>query len=282
MADLWLRSATVQIGTRRYSMDTMDFSFEVPFEDSEELTAATVKIKNLSQQTRNAIQKNDVVIINAGYEGDVGAIFVGQVAGYSNKVEGVDLVTTITATAALEEWLKKPINKTYNKGIQASAILADLLNLFGIEVGQMQLVKDITYPRGKVCKGMLRDVLTEIITSDCKSRFLIKQGQLFISNPNQGENKGYVLSGSTGLLRSSDEQVIIPVETPQKTQESAEKKEEDENLIKRSCFLNYHLGPGELVMIRSKALIGAGLIVRGKHIGSRTSDWKTEIEVKPQ
>ena len=36
--DFWLRSATLQIGGNRYSMDDLAFDFEVPFEDSDELT----------------------------------------------------------------------------------------------------------------------------------------------------------------------------------------------------------------------------------------------------
>ena len=83
--DFWLRSATLQIGGNRYSMDDLAFDFEVPFEDSDELTTATVNAYNLSANTRNSIKKGDPVIINAGYEGDLGVIFVGQVSGLSHK-----------------------------------------------------------------------------------------------------------------------------------------------------------------------------------------------------
>ena len=62
--DFWLRSATLQIGGNRYSMDDLAFDFEVPFEDSDELTTATVNAYNLSANTRNSIKKGDPVIIN--------------------------------------------------------------------------------------------------------------------------------------------------------------------------------------------------------------------------
>ena len=54
--DFWLRSATLQIGGNRYSMDDLAFDFEVPFEDSDELTTATVNAYNLSANTRNSIK----------------------------------------------------------------------------------------------------------------------------------------------------------------------------------------------------------------------------------
>lgn len=100
--DFWLRSATLQIGGNRYSMDDLTFDFEVPFEDSDELTTATVNAYNLSANTRNSIKKGDPVIINAGYEGDLGVIFVGQVSGLSHKHSATEWTTKITATEALD------------------------------------------------------------------------------------------------------------------------------------------------------------------------------------
>lgn len=156
--DFWLRSATLQIGGNRYSMDDLAFDFEVPFEDSDELTTATVNAYNLSANTRNSIKKGDPVIINAGYEGDLGVIFVGQVSGLSHKHSSTEWTTKITATEALDQWLTAQVNKTYTKSIKAKAMVQDLLNIFGIEVGTFELAIDKEYPRGRVCKGKLKDV----------------------------------------------------------------------------------------------------------------------------
>ena len=157
--EFWIRTATLQIGTKKYSLDDLTFDFEVPFEDSEELVTATINAYNLSAATRNGIRKGDPVIINAGYEGDMGVIFVGQVSGLSHKRSTTDWCTKITATEALDEWLTAQINKTYQKGIKAKAMLQDLLNIFGIEIGTFDLALDKEYPRGKVCKGKLKDVV---------------------------------------------------------------------------------------------------------------------------
>jgi hypothetical protein len=279
--EYWLRSATLQIGAKRFSIDDLTFEFTCPFADSDEPDAASIKVYNLNAQSRNALREHDVIILNGGYENDVGVIFVGQIAKFASEKKGVDWVTTILATAAMSEWLDKQVNKTYNKNIQASAILADLLNIFGLEVGQLQLVKDITYPRGRVCKGPLRTVLGEIIMSDCKSRFLIKQGQIIISDPNNGDRRGYVLTGATGLLRSTGESVSLQIDKPQTTQDSKSEKEEKEKLIQRASLLNYHLGPGEVVVIKDSELNGRFLIVKGSHVGNKTGEWRTNLEVRP-
>lgn len=177
----WKRQATLQIGSKRFGMDDLYFKFTVPFEDSEKLGTATIEAYNLSPATRNSIKKGMPIILNAGYEGDIGAIFTGKVSQVSDKHSGTEVITTIAAAEALEEWLSKEVNKTYTAGSKASAIVKDLLNIFGLEVGTMELAVDKEYPRGKVCKGKVKNVLTEIVTSDCKSRFLIRNGIVTIN-----------------------------------------------------------------------------------------------------
>ena len=116
----FLRSASLQIGPLKYSMDDgFYFDFEVPFYDSDELTTASITISNLNATSRAGIVKNQVVILNAGYEGDVGALFVGQVASVSHKQSGTEWQTKITATAALSQWLNAQVNKTYEAGSMA-------------------------------------------------------------------------------------------------------------------------------------------------------------------
>lgn len=275
----WIREATLQIGANKYTLEELTFSFEIPFEDSEELTTATITATNLSENTRNNIKKGDAVIVNAGYDGDVGCLFVGQIAGLSHKYSTPDWTTKITATVALEEWLTSQVNKTYKQSIDAEAMLTDLLNIFGLEVGAFELTTNKTYPRGRVCRGKLKDVLKEIVVSDCKSRLLIRPtGQLIINKTDSGVNMGYLLSPETGLLRSTDENEVIPIETDLTTQTATADKEE--NTKTRSSLLNYHIGPADVVKLQSCDLNGDFMVVRGRHIGSKTGDWKTEMELK--
>lgn len=279
--EFWNRAASVQLGPYKYTLDGMEFSFEVPFEDSDELTTATIEIRNLSANTRNSIQKNHVVIINAGYESDMGVIFVGQVAGMSHKREDTGWTTKITAAEVLEQWITSEINKTYTTDMYADEIVTDLLNVFGVEVGTFDLAVNKQYPRGKVCSGKTKDVLTNIVTGDCRSRFLIRNGQVIINNPEDGVNKGFLLSPATGLLRSEEDMQITAIETELTSQDSYDQKDEDSALKKRKCFLNYHLGPSDIIMITSASLNGRFQVVRGRHVGSRSGDWYTEVEVSP-
>ena len=135
----WMREATLQIGSKVYQMDDLYFEFEVPFEDSDTLQSATFKAYNLAESTRKGIKRGSVIILNAGYEGDIGAIFVGKVSACSHKHDKTNWITSITATAAMDEWLSSKVTKTYAKGSTGQEIVSDLLNIFGLEVGEFTL-----------------------------------------------------------------------------------------------------------------------------------------------
>ena len=277
----WIRDATLVLGSNKYTLDGLNFSFEVPFEDSDEPPVATVKVMNLSENTRNGIKKNDPVILNAGYRGDVGCILVGKVAGLKHKQANVDWTTTITVQPCADEVLNKLINKTYTENISAMAIVKDLLNIFGVEVGKCELSINKTYPRGRVCRGNLKQVLTEIVVSECKSRFIIRTtGQVYITKADDGINNGLTLSPTSGLLRSDEEKVAIPIETKSNSQKTGESRDDDDH-VSRSCLLNYGVATAEVVKIQSADLSGRFLVSKGKHVGGRTSDWKTSMELKP-
>lgn len=277
----WIRAATLQIGSKKYNMNGLNFDFEIPFEDSTTLQTATVNIYNLSKSTRSNIRRGDAVIINAGYEEDVGSIFVGQVSSCSHTHQKTDWITKLTATAAMKEWLSRKVNKTYNKGITAAEIIRDLLNIFGIEVGQLELSENKVYTRGRVCSGKVKDILIQIVVNECKSRFLIRNGNIIISNPNTGINNGYVLSPESGLLNTSNEaeETVIAVGTD--SQLSQTEKDEKGTYISRACLLNYHIGPADVIQIKSKDLNGKFLVAGGKHTGNPKGEWKTELQLKP-
>ena len=135
----WIREATLQIGSKRYGMDDLYFEFDVPFEDSDTLQTATFKAYNLSEATRKSIKRGNVIILNAGYEGDVGAIFVGQVSACSHRRQNTEWITEISATAAMEQWLGAKVSKTYAKGSTAKTIVADLLNISASKWGSFPL-----------------------------------------------------------------------------------------------------------------------------------------------
>lgn len=279
--NFWMREASLQIGGKRYGMDDLYFEFEVPFEDSDTLQTAKFKAYNLAEATRKGIKRGDVIILNAGYEGDVGAIFVGQVSACSHKHQNTEWITEISATAAMDQWLSAKVSKTYAKGSTAKEIVSDLLNIFGLEIGEFTLAVNKVYDRGLVCSGKVKDELKKIVVNDCKSRFLIRTGSVYINDPASGLANGIVLTPQSGLLFSGNEVEESVVAVGSDSQKSSSTKSEEGNYVTRECLLNYHIGPAEQITIQSKSLNGRFIVAKGKHSGSPKGNWKTTLEMRP-
>ena len=200
--------------------------------------------------------------------------------GLKHKQNNVDWTTTLTVQPCAEEILGRLVNKTYTENMKASAMVRDLLNIFGVEVAKCELSIDVSYPRGRVCRGNLKQVLNEIIVLECKSRFITRTtGQVYITKAEDGINNGLLLTPATGLLRADEEQVPIPIETDANSQKTGEDRDED--TISRSCLLNYRIATAEVAKVQSSDLNGRFIVVKGKHSGSRSGDWKTDMELKP-
>lgn len=282
MGMFFIRSASLQIGTNRYSMDDgFFFEFEIPFYDSEELTTVSFKIHNLSEGTRKSIARGLPVILNAGYEGDVGAIFIGEINGASSRQQGTEWVTEISATAALKEWLDTEINKSYMPGSDAENILRDMLNIFGVEVGRFELKENRIYPRGRICRGKMKDILKQMVTEECRSRMLIRDNQIIINDPHKGIRSGVLLTPQTGLLAPQGDNSETLVATPDEAQSTKEEKNEKGETKKIKCLLNHRIGAGDIIQVQSKAVSGAYRVISGVHKGSPEGEWCTELEARP-
>ncbi len=278
----WMRKSYLTLGGKRYSLDNMRFKFKVVFEDRPKLSTAEIEIYNLAPDTRGGLQKGLPVILTAGYQDDIGTIFVGEVREFSSKIEELDNITTVRAADSMEAWLSGEINKTYKPGMSAKDIIDDLLNVFGIEVSMNELKENKYYPRARVCKGKLKDVLTELVCSDCKSRLIIRTGQIYINPPEQGINQGVLLTPETGLLKASKKEEKQDANTEKKPGKKTRAQQNvPEGGLQKVCLLNHEIGCADVVTIRDSETNGSFLVVRGTHEGSRDGDWKTTMELKP-
>ena len=144
-------------------------------------------------------------------------------------------------------------------------------------------MKKINWNELKMCiRDRLKDVLTSIVCSDCRSRLVIRCGQLIINPPDEGIVTGYLLTPQTGLLKesSSSESQTVNTQTSAASKTRIEQEEAD-GTLKRACLLNYHIGVADRIIIQDAQTNGSFLVVSGVHEGSRTGSWKTTLEVRP-
>src|SRR5690606_9309413 len=181
----------------------LEIHFQVDFDNKPETNTAEIKIYNLSDDTIARIKRGQNLILNAGYVGDVGTIFAGDITKVVTEWEGTDKITRIVAGDGAEAWLNATVSKTYRPGIRASQIIRDIIGGFGLEIGTIRLAEDVTYSNGRSVHGKLRQVLQGIV-QDCKSKMTITNGVILIRPPAAGTQTSFLLNSVTGVLGTLD------------------------------------------------------------------------------
>lgn len=259
---LFNRQAILIINSKQYNSDDLDFEFNIPFSTENEPDVSEITIYNLSQNTISNIKKGTKISLLAGYSDDVGMILSGEVASFNTVFENVDKKTTLKIGSFINSWKDKKINKTYAKGITAKEIMTDLISNFGVVIADMNIVKNVTYKRGKTVSGRLKDVVKKLC-SETESKFYIDKDRAYIRNYDKGTNTSFLLSSKTGLVSSPQ---------PMQITENGKKSKDG---FKISCLLNHNIFPDSIIQVDSKNIKGSFRVVKGTH----TSDFITTMEV---
>lgn len=261
MAKFWRRKAEVIVAGKKYSLDDIEIDFKVEFDSDPEPNISEVSIYNLSDSSISTIKKGSNIILNAGYQGDVGTILLGVVKKPETNWEGVDKKTTIIISESSDTWMNSFVSKTYAAGITAKAILRDLSGQFGLELGDFRLTKDVTYIKGKSISGMLQTVMKAIV-KDTESKFHLSKGKIYIRPKEAGDITGFLLSSDTGLL-----------ESPTLFEEEVDGKTISGYTVK--MLLNHRINVDSILQIQSKTAKGMFRVWKGAHYG----DFITEVKV---
>lgn len=264
MSKLWKRKVELVAGGKSFSGDDFEIDFSIPFTTDEDPDSSEITIYNLTESTIEAIESQADIMLNAGYEGDVGTILTGTLEKPETSWEGVDKVTKLFIGDGSKEWREKKIKKTYQKGVTASFILNDLAGQFGLEIGDVEINKDKTYKRGRTFTDTLSSCIKQV-AKDTETKMYIQGKKIFMRPPDKGDPTGFLLNADTGLIDS-----------PEKTEEENDKKEKVISYTVK-CLLNHRLAPDSIIQVESMSVNGTFRVVKGKHEG----DFITEVKVVP-
>lgn len=262
MSRFWKRKIELIGGGKSFTNDMLEIDFRVPFDDDDEPNISTIEIYNLSNDSINAVTKGKNIILNAGYEGNVGTILQGTIESCHTRWEGVDKITRLTVAEGSEQWLTAYVSKSFKPGITATAILRDLTGQFGMELVDFKLENDKTYPRGRSVSGMLQSVMRQIV-QETGSKFHISNGKIYIRPWSSGNETGFLLNSDTGLI-----------ESPQPFEE----QDADGSVksgYKVKMLLNHRVNVDSIIRIESKTVTGNFRVQKGTHYG----DFITDVEV---
>lgn len=242
----------------------LDIAFEIEKDESPEPNPCHIDIYNLNAENRAALSKYNIVpvMLRAGYKGQVGIIFQGDMIRCSHIKEEASWKTTLACGDGAMAIQSKRTNKSYQKGTPVKTVVQDLAKQLDLPSGNAlrQLNKMSTsLMRSLSVSGSPMTEINRILASR-SMRLSIQNGSLQIRKKGEPLQKQAInLSSNSGLTASPEV--------------GAKSK------ITVRALLMPELSPGRKVYIDSAMFKGFVTVERVRFIGSNFgNEWESEME----
>jgi hypothetical protein len=259
---------------------SLDCSFEVEKSTAREPNTASVKIWNLSQDHRRAIERTAqlALTIEAGYAGATTVIFSGDVrvaqsapgverrrAADKTKVRGarddVDIITEIEAEDGGTAYRTATVQQSFGRGTPVADVLRAAARAMGVGEGNVSsFASDATlgdvrvYTDGTVLSGLAHREMDRIVRG-CGLTWSIQSGALQLQRAGQAlATRAVRLAPSTGLVGSPSMDA--------------------DGYVEAVSLLNGALYPGRPVVLESRDIEGSFAVRRVRHAGETAgTEW---------
>lgn len=274
MSMLWGRKYEAIIGNAVFKNEDFTINFDVPFDDGSDPNISEIEIYNLKDSTINSIQDRMPVILNAGYQSDVGAILVGFVRNPRTEWSGVDKITKVNIIDVNDKWMEQWVDKTYAENITGKQVLSDLIGMSGLQIGSFSLPINVVYKNAKTIKTMLGQAIGEV-AKDCGAKMHVNRGSIFIRDKFDGDRIGFILDKEHGLIDTPS-----PIESSYEVGIDENKKKIVMKGFKVVSLLHHRITTDSILQIKSKTANGIFRVEKGRH-KSNGNTYFTEMEVYP-
>lgn len=262
----WNRYTRLHIGNKVVTSDDLDIFFSIKANTESEADIAEITIFNLADETKEQIQPDTPVNLEAGYKGDYGTIFLGTVNMIEDEIAGADIKTTITCIGDMSKFLEGYVNKTYPANIKLIDVAKDQVQLAGITNFKFD-DSDIIFENAKPYTSAtnLRTNLTEI-AKNLDYDFFERRGSVLMVAKNSGITEGFLLNSDSGLL---EVQKIV------KKEDDGDKYDYDV-----TSLLIYRIAQGSIIEIDSK--ISGNKVCKVEEVAfiSNEMDFVNQMKVK--
>jgi hypothetical protein len=164
---------------------------------------ATVRIYNASPNTEALLQvPGTVIMMAAGYVGQVAVFFTGDVVRSDSTIEGPDRVTQVSLKDSVIALRDAKINLTFKPNSSALDAMRAVAGSFGLPVRENLQITDRVLPRGMAFNCRVRHAMDEICaflglewSAQGSEIQIIKKGGVY-------SDQAVLLSSDTGLIGS--------------------------------------------------------------------------------
>lgn len=231
-------------------VENLRVSFDVQKDVKTSANHATVKIYNLSQDTRAKFHElTDQIIVRAGYADEsMDEIFHGDLISVSHPKDGADIITVIEANDGQGALRNSFSSVSYGENTGVGQVMRDLSKQMGIPIKTQDYLKTIgadKFLNGFSFNGRTKDALDKVAARaglewsvQGNQLQIIKLGGVLPKDPSQIP----LITPETGLMGSPERLIRVRSESPEKKPPGWKIK---------SCLIG-RLEPGGQVGLQSK------------------------------
>lgn len=250
----------------------MRVRFKVTKTLADEPNTADVEIFNLPERDRAAFETKPLhVRLDAGYEDELGRLFVGDLEFGTSTREGASWVTKLTIGDGSAAYKGAKVNRSFKGGTPKREILAEIAGSMGLKMPtSIADAKEIASQvvSGTVARGASSKAMTKALAGTGMG-WSIQDGELQILR------KGEVRADLAHVIRQSSGLIGSPAFGPPK-------KPGEPPILTFKCKIYPTLTPAARVSLESERIRGLFKLIRVVHVGdTRGAEWYSECEAHP-
>lgn len=247
---LFQRIVTLTVGEREFS--DLRVSFDIQRTSRSKPNPAEIRIYGLSKSTREAISERlTPVRLVAGYTGQAGQIFSGQLDSAMHSKDGPTIVTTIHASDGRAAWKSYADAKGWRAGTPWQEVVRQLATNMGLTVPPAALAAVTGSARGSYTVQGYAWREMDVLIATLGLQWSIQDGSLQIVQADKATQESVVLlspdSGLVGVPRFTDPKISRVGRNRTKRRRSA---------VELDALLQPEFTPGRYVRVESQTMTG--------------------------
>lgn len=200
-------------------LETLRIAFSVERDVKRHPNNCEIRVYNLTRTHRAELAKQPSVRVRleAGYVGDLGTIFDGDLRSARTRREGTEFVTSVSGGDGESKIRSARINKTFAAGTPVATVISELGKALGVGAGNLKdfagaqlLNGSKTLTRPLTLHGQVFDEL-EHMTRSCGLRWSVQDSALQLREAGLpvGDRQGPLLRPDSGLIGQVEVETVV-------------------------------------------------------------------------
>jgi hypothetical protein len=258
--------------TNAVVIEQLRVSFTVERSIAKEPDTCEIEITNAAQETRALFQRKPLCArLEAGYNGELRTIFMGDVTHAVNRIDGTEWVTKVSVADGMRAFKNARISRSFDAGVTVASALQSIAGALQLRL-PAAVASDpalrAQFASGLALQGSASEQLTRLLEPHGFA-WTIQHGQLVVLRATETLAGAVVVNEASGLIGSPE------AGTPSKDNKIP--------MITITTLFNDELLPGRRVALTSRDYNNALLkIVKTSLVGdTHGGDFTTTIEGLP-